>query len=97
MLYFNWDDKKNDINIKKHGISFEEAKEIFYDEDAILIEDKSHSDEEERFILLGINFTGSTLVVVHCYRTLADELEVIRIISARKATKKEERDYWKGL
>ena len=98
MIIFDWDENKNQINIQKHGISFEEAEDVFYDYDAILLYDQNHSDEEDRFMLIGLDKTATVLVVVHCYRILFidDETEIIRIISARKATTKEEKDYWKG-
>lgn len=89
-LYFEWDDNKNETNKKKHKISFEEAKTVFYDADALVIDDPEHSIEEERFIILGLSQKANLLVVCHCYR--ASET-VIRIISARKATKNEARQY----
>lgn len=89
-LRFEWDENKNIINRQKHKISFEEAQTVFYDESAILIDDPEHSKEEERFIILGFSLKANLLVVCHCYRS-ADE--IIRIISARKATKNEEKYY----
>lgn len=89
-LRFEWDQNKNLINQKKHNISFEEAQTVFYDENALLIDDPDHSEEEERFILLGFSRQANMLVVCHCYR---HSDSVIRIISARKATKNEERSY----
>lgn len=91
-IKFEWDENKNEINKKKHSISFEEAKTVFYDEDALLIDDPEHSQEEERFIILGLSRKANLLVVCHCYR--ASET-VIRIISARKATKNEAKQYHK--
>lgn len=91
ILSFAWDEHKNEINQKKHKISFEEAKTVFYDEDALLIDDPEHSEEEERFIILGQSQKANLLVVCHCYRT-SDT--VIRIISARKATKTESAQYY---
>ncbi|MGH1363768.1 MAG: BrnT family toxin [Calditrichia bacterium] len=85
-LRFEWDKNKSRVNKNKHGISFEEAKTVFYDEYAKLIPDPDHSLEEERFILLGLSSVLRMLVVVHIYK---EEDELIRIISARKATKKE--------
>lgn len=85
-LQFEWDENKNTINKRKHGVSFEEARTVFYDEEAIVIDDPEHSEEEERFIILGLSQKANLLVVCHCYR--ASET-VIRIISARKATKTE--------
>lgn len=92
VLRFEWDENKNEINKKKHKISFEEAKTVFYDEEALLIDDPEHSQEEERFIILGLSKKANMLVVCHCYR--ASET-VIRIISARKATKNEIKQYRK--
>ena len=89
-LHFEWDDNKNTINKKKHKISFEEAKTVFYDEEALVIDDPEHSQEEERFIILGLSNRANLLVVCHCYRA-SDT--IIRIISARKATKTESKQY----
>jgi len=90
-LEFEWDKKKDKINTKKHGVSFNEARTVFYDEQAIQFYDPEHSDEEDRFILLGTSFKLKTLVVCHCFR---EENEKIRIISARKADTEEEQVYW---
>ena len=90
-LRIEWDKKKNNANRKKHGVSFEEARTVFYDENAIQFYDPDHSDEEDRFILLGLSFKPRVLVVCHCFR-VSDT--VVRIISARKADKEEEREYW---
>ena len=90
MIKFEWDTKKSITNIQKHGISFQEATTVFYDNEALLIEDIVHSDVEERFILLGLSDAGNLLVVCHCYR---EQEEIIRIISTRKATKKEIEKY----
>jgi len=89
-LHFEWDDEKAAANVSKHGISFEEAKSVFRDERAKLISDPDHSDDEDRFVLLGLSATLRLLVVCHCYR---DENHVIRIISARKATAEESKSY----
>jgi uncharacterized DUF497 family protein len=89
-LHFEWDEKKAAANLKKHGVSFEEAKSAFYDDRAKLIEDPDHSANEDRFVLLGLSATLRLLVVCHCYR--GDD-GVIRIISARKATTKETQFY----
>lgn len=89
-MLFEWDDAKNEINRKKHGISFEEARSVFDDKDALLINDPEHSEEEARFIILGYSLRANLLVVCHCYR---DQESVIRIISARKATAKETQQY----
>jgi uncharacterized DUF497 family protein len=91
LLRFEWDARKASSNlIKKHGISFEEAKSVFYDENAKLIDDPDHSADEERFILLGHSFSLRLIMVCHCYR---DADNVIRIISARKATAQETKYY----
>ena len=92
-LIFEWDDKKNTSNKRKHGVSFEEAQTVFFDENAIEFDDPDHSIQEERFILLGLSQSLKVLVVCHCYRS--DESK-IRIISARKATKKEQAVYFGG-
>ena len=89
---FEWDEDKNRVNQDKHKISFEEAKTVFYDLKALVIDDPDHSEEEERFIILGLSKTANLLVVCHCYR---QSDTVIRIISARKASKKETNDYSK--
>lgn len=85
-IKFEWDENKNRINQKKHGISFDEATTVFYDEEALVIDDPEHSEEEERFIILGLSSRANLLVVCHCCR---DSDTVIRIISARKATRTE--------
>lgn len=87
---FEWDDEKNNSNLAKHKISFDEAKTVFFDPNALVIDDPEHSDHEERFIILGFSKKPRLLVVCHCYR--ANE-EIIRIISARKATPKEAKQY----
>lgn len=89
-MKFEWDKKKQKINIQKHGIDFEEAKTVFYDEEALLITDPEHSSSEERFVILGISKKTNLLTVCHCYR---ENEEVIRIINARKATTKEKKQY----
>ena len=89
-IRFAWDKKKAEDNRKKHGITFEEAKTVFYDEDARLMHDPEHSELEERFLILGLSNKSRLLLVVHCYREVE---EVIRIISARKATKNERKQY----
>ena len=90
-ISFEWDDTKAQKNIKKHGVSFEEACTVFYDDQAILFDDPEHSHDEERFNLLGISEETNMLIVCHCVRGVDDE--IIRIISARKATKTET-DYY---
>ncbi len=89
-LKFEWDENKNSINKKKHKISFEEAKTVFYDAEAIVIDDPDHSEDEDRFLILGISQNMNLLVVCHCYRELDT---TIRIISARKATSTETKQY----
>ena len=89
-IRFDWDENKNTINRQKHKISFEEAKTVFYDENALLIDDPDHSETEDRFILLWLSREAKLLVVCHCYR---QSDTVIRIISARKATKTEAKYY----
>jgi uncharacterized DUF497 family protein len=89
-LHFEWDERKAAANEKKHGVSFEEAKSVFSDELAKLIDDPAHSGEEDRFILLGLSSSLRVLVICHCYR---EEGNVIRIISARKATTTESKFY----
>jgi hypothetical protein len=93
-LIFDWDENKNQINQKKHGISFAEASSVFLDENAILFDDPEHSDDEERFLLLGMSENANVCIVCHCYR---ESDAVIRIISARKATKKEVNRYVRGI
>ncbi len=92
MIKFEWDESKNRINQNKHGISFAEAQTVFYDNEALVIDDPEHSEEEERFIILGLSSKANLLVVCHCYRVSET---VIRIISARKATKTESQYYGK--
>ena len=90
LIKYTWDIKKSKINKKKHNISFEEAKSVFYDPNALLINDPDHSDSEGRFILFGLSYNLRILVVCHCYRKSET---LIRIISARKAVKKEQKQY----
>ena len=92
MITFEWDDAKAESNFKKHGVSFEEASTVFYDPHAIVIDDDEHSFDEDRFVIVGLSAAARVLTVCHCYRELN---EVIRIISARKATKNEESEYWR--
>ena len=92
MIRFEWDDNKNKINKKKHKISFEEARTVFYDDAALVIDDPEHSEDEDRFIILGLSKRANLLFVCHCYR---ESDTVIRIISARKATKTESQ-YYRG-
>ena len=85
-----WDEKKNQTNIREHRISFQEAETVFFDPNAKIIHDPDHSIEEDRFIILGISKLLKLLVVCHCYK---EDDEIIRIITARKATKKEKNEY----
>ncbi|MBQ9763984.1 MAG: BrnT family toxin [Phascolarctobacterium sp.] len=89
-LRFEWDENKNSINKRKHKVSFEEAKSVFEDVEALIIDDPEHSEQEERFIIMGFSSKARLLVVCHCYR--ANET-IIRIISARKATERESMQY----
>lgn len=89
-IKFEWDENKNRTNQFKHKISFEEAQTVFSDPEAIVIDDPEHSEEEDRFIILGFSHAANLLIVCHCYR---DADTTIRIISARKATKNEARQY----
>jgi len=88
---FVWDPGKNRTNLAKHGVSFEEARTAFLDANAKMYFDPDHSETEDRFILLGISFQLNVLVVCHCYR---ESQMVVRIISARKADRNEQKDYW---
>jgi uncharacterized DUF497 family protein len=90
-LRFEWDDTKSKANRRKHGVSFAEAATVFYDERALLIGDPDHSDDEDRFFLLGMSIRLRSLVVCHCYR---EAESVIRIVSARKADRSEREEYY---
>lgn len=89
-MNFEWDLDKARINLEKHNITFKEASTVFNDEQAILFDDPDHSLNEDRFIMLGMSSYAKLLIVCHCYRGKDD---VIRIISARKATKSETKQY----
>ncbi len=89
-IRFEWNERKSRENQREHKVSFEEAQSVFLDENAILYFDPDHSEDEDRFLMLGMSFTLHVLVVCHCYR--ADD-SVIRIISARKADKREQSVY----
>ncbi|GHU58344.1 hypothetical protein FACS1894133_2930 [Clostridia bacterium] len=91
---FEWDELKNTVNISKHHVTFEVAQTVFRDENALLLVDENHSDTEERFLIIGHAITDKTLTVCHCYK---QSDTVIRIISARDATKQETRRYWEAL
>jgi hypothetical protein len=90
MIRFEWDAAKAEANIKKHGVSFDEGRSVFYDDFAVQFFDAEHSEDETRFLMLGISSEARLLLVCHCER---DAGEVIRIISARKATKRESAFY----
>jgi len=89
-LIFEWDERKNRANRKKHGVSFEEARSAFLDDYARVLRDDEHSEDEERFLLLGMSTSLRILVVCHCYRR---KDEAVRIISARKADRDEQDQY----
>ncbi len=91
-IRFEWGESKSRENKRKHGVSFDEAQTVFLDENAIRYYDPDHSEDEDRFVMLGMSFKLRVLVVCHCYR-LDDK--VIRIVSARKANKKEAAVYWR--
>lgn len=94
-LRFEWDSRKDSLNRRKHGVPFDEARTVFFDEHALLIDDPDHSEREERLVLLGLGHGFRILAVCHCYRRGE---EVIRIISARKANRAEREQYeqrWK--
>lgn len=93
-IRFEWDARKNAQNQRKHGVSFQEAQTVFFDEFGLLIADPSASEEEERLILMGLSAAARMLVVCHCVRYEGD---VIRIISARTANRSERRDYTSRL
>jgi uncharacterized protein len=92
-MNFEWDSSKASVNLKKHQVSFDEAKTIFYDEFALQFFDDEHSAQEDRFLMLGMSSSARLLLVCHCER---DQGESIRIISARKATKRESAFYQGG-
>ena len=93
-LEFEWDENKKHLNQCKHGISFDEAKTVFYDEYAILFDDPEHSADEDRFLIIGTTRKERVCIVSHCYRGQEGR---IRIISARKATAVEKKVYFDGL
>ena len=92
MITFEWNNRKASANLRSHGISFKEAESVFYDDFAIQFFDDDHSSEEDRFVMLGMSNVARLLTVVHCVRESGN---IVRIISARKATRKE-RAYYKG-
>jgi uncharacterized DUF497 family protein len=89
-IHFVWDEVKSRANVSKHGVSFEEARTVFFDESARLMHDPDHSKDEDRFVLLGMSRKPRLLLVCHCYR---EDDHLIRITSARKATRAEARQY----
>ena len=89
-LRFAWNEAKNELNKRRHGVSFEEAQSVFYDEYAVEFHDPDHSEDEDRFMMLGMSFKLRILVVCHCLR---DGGATIRIISARKANRGEAKNY----
>jgi len=91
---FEWDDKKNRRNISRHGVSFEQAEEVFDDIYALKLFDEYHSDNEERFYIIGRDLRERELNVCHCYR--GENEDIIRIISARKANENEIKFYWRN-
>jgi uncharacterized DUF497 family protein len=93
-LLFEWDEEKNRANRRKHRVSFEEARTAFLDENARLIADPDYSDDEDRFILLGLSIRLRLLVISHCYR---ESFGAVRIISARRADPSERREYARWL
>lgn len=93
-ITFSWDAEKNRKNKVRHAVSFEEALTVFYDEEAIVIFDAGHSIAEDRFVIIGTSSQLHLLVVCHCYR---QEDEEIRIISARKANRRERRQYEESI
>ena len=90
MITFEWDAAKASAHIKKHHVSFEEAKSVFYDEFAVQFFDEEHAAAEDRFLMLGMSSGAKLLIVCHCER---EQGEVVRIISARKATRRESAFY----
>ena len=92
-MRFEWDEKKNRTNIKKHSVSFEEAKTVFYSDQSLVYNDPEHSLSEDRFIIVGFSSLGKLLLACFCER---GEGDIIRIISARKLTKKESKNFSKG-
>jgi uncharacterized DUF497 family protein len=89
-LRFEWDPQKAAANLAKHGVSFHEAESVFSDEAALLLDDPEHSNAEDRFVLIGLSVKLRVLIVVHCYRESED---LIRLVSARKADRLEQRQY----
>lgn len=93
-MTFEWDENKNIINQKKHGVSFDDVKSMFSDDSAILFDDPDHSEYEDRFLIIGMSNIKGICIVSHCYRGTDDR---IRIISARTATRSERKIYEQGI
>ena len=91
-MRFEWDATKEKANRRKHGISFDEAQTVFFDEHAVQFFDPDRSEDEDRFILLGMSFKLRVIVVCHCFR---ESETVVRLFSARRADKGEEQEYWR--
>ena len=91
-MKFDWDEEKNKLNLLKHKITFEEASTVFNDENSVMLFDENHSEDEERFYILGLDLYFRELIVCHCYR----KDDIIRIISAWKASEKEIKMYWRN-
>ncbi len=91
--YFEWDPDKGELNIRKHKVSFQRAAEVFKDPHAISIFDEEHSQEEDRWITMGSDYNGRILVVSHTFRRIDEDSFRIRIISSKKATKNERKQY----
>lgn len=89
-LRFAWDPRKANENSRRHGVTFGEAQTVFLDENALLIGDPDHSDDEDRFVMIGLSARLRVLVVCHCYRTAESE---VRLITARKGDREERREY----
>lgn len=93
-LTFIWDEGKARANARKHGVTFDEAKSVFYDDNAELIGDPDHSSDEDRFVMLGMSSRARILIVCHCYR---QHNGIIRLISARRATRREQSQYRRSI
>jgi hypothetical protein len=93
---FEWDYKKAKTNITKHKISFEDATTVFKDENMLSVYDERHSEDEDRWITIGMDLKTRTLVVIHTFISIGTDTTNIRVISARKATRKEQKIYWES-
>lgn len=94
---FEWDIIKAESNVRKHKISFERAATIFRDRNLLSIPDEEHSEAEERWLTIGLDETGIILVIAHTFKEFSEAVYKIRIISARKATKSEQKQYEEGI